>query len=335
MDVPRGSQVARSQLRPHATPIQLRHRRAFTLHPREPDIPADDSRRRRADLRTSWRRSRRAAARSASGIAAEFGVRALDLPLGPDGAYTNKINQLFTLADEDFDVLVACDTDLAIMRPLDEAATTEFVRARRVDQENPPLAVLERIREFLGVPQQPALAAPTCCPAAMTYAMNCNGGMLLIPRRFMRPLGEAWLGYATTLTRASAPARAVGQPHRPGRAGRSRCCSWGCRFRNCRWSTTFPPIWQSGFRGARTRSRRCCITIGRWIAGGGCVRAGCGWWTNPYGRPTGRSAGTKERGRRSLGAGGGGRVAGAGHVGGGVGRACLEESVGCGAAGCV
>jgi uncharacterized membrane protein YgdD (TMEM256/DUF423 family) len=133
-------------------------------------------------------------------LAAEFGVRALDLPLGPDGAYTNKINQLFTLAEEDFDVLVACDTDLAIMRPLDEAATVEHVRARRVDQENPPLAVLERIRGFLGVPQQPALAPPTCCPAAKTYAMNCNGGMLLIPRRFMRPLGEAWMGYATTLS---------------------------------------------------------------------------------------------------------------------------------------
>jgi uncharacterized membrane protein YgdD (TMEM256/DUF423 family) len=133
-------------------------------------------------------------------VAAQFGVRALDLPLGPDGAYCNKINQLFTLADEDFDVLVACDTDLAIMRPLDEMATPEFVRARRVDQENPPLAVLERIREYLGVPQEPELAAPTCCPAARTYAMNCNGGMLLIPRRFMQPLGEAWLGYATRLT---------------------------------------------------------------------------------------------------------------------------------------
>ncbi|HUA23245.1 MAG TPA: DUF423 domain-containing protein [Steroidobacteraceae bacterium] len=133
-------------------------------------------------------------------VAAQFGVRALDLPLGPDGAYCNKINQLFTLADEDFDVLVACDTDVAIMRPLDEMATPEFVRARRVDQENPPLAVLERIREYLGVPQEPELAAPTCCPEARTYAMNCNGGMLLIPRRFMQPLGETWLGYATRLT---------------------------------------------------------------------------------------------------------------------------------------
>jgi uncharacterized membrane protein YgdD (TMEM256/DUF423 family) len=133
-------------------------------------------------------------------IASQYGVRALDLPLGPDGAYCNKINQLFTLAGEDFDVLVACDTDVAITRPLDDVATAEFVRARRVDQENPPLAVLERIREFLGFPQQPPLAAPGCCPAAATYAMNCNGGMLLIPRQFMQPLGEAWLGYARTLT---------------------------------------------------------------------------------------------------------------------------------------
>ena len=80
-------------------------------------------------------------------------------------APSNKINQLFTLADDDgFDVLVACDTDLAILRPLDEAVMAELVRAKRVDQENPPLAVLERIREFLGFPQQPPLVAPGCCP---------------------------------------------------------------------------------------------------------------------------------------------------------------------------
>lgn len=133
-------------------------------------------------------------------LAARFGVRALHLPLGPDQAYCNKINQLFTLADDDFDVLVACDTDLAITRPLDAVAKLDCVQAKRVDQENPPLAVLEQIREFLGFPQQPPLAAPGCSPAATTYAMNCNGGVLLIPRQFMQPLGETWLGYAKVLT---------------------------------------------------------------------------------------------------------------------------------------
>lgn len=133
-------------------------------------------------------------------LAAGFGVRALDLPLGPDGAYCNKINQLFTLADDEFDVLVACDTDLAFTRPLDEVAKLDCVRAKRVDQENPPLEVLEQIREFLGFAQQPRLAAPGCSPAATTYALNCNGGVLLIPRQFMQPLGAAWLEYARVLT---------------------------------------------------------------------------------------------------------------------------------------
>src|SRR5579863_3818567 len=132
-------------------------------------------------------------------LAARFGVRALDLPLGPDGEYCNKINQLFTLADDDFDVLVACDTDLAFTGPLDEVAKVDCVRAKRVDQENPPLEVLEQIRAFLGFAQQPPLAAPGCSPAARTYALNCNGGVLLIPRQFMQPLGEAWLEYANAL----------------------------------------------------------------------------------------------------------------------------------------
>ena len=138
--------------------------------------------------------------RAGTDLPASFGVRAVELPLGPDGAYCNKINQLFTLAGEDFDVLVACDTDMAILRPLDEAAKADRVRAKRVDQENPPLAVLERIREFLGVAQQPPLAAPGCAPAGQTYAMNCNGGVLMIPRQFVKPLGEAWLEYATVLS---------------------------------------------------------------------------------------------------------------------------------------
>jgi len=132
-------------------------------------------------------------------LAARFGVRAIDLPLGPDKAYCNKINQLFTLADDDFDVLVACDTDLAILRPLDEVARPDAVRARRVDLENPPLHVLEKVRLLLDFPERPPLVSTGFSPQAMTYALNCNGGMLFIPRKFMRPLGEAWLGYAKIL----------------------------------------------------------------------------------------------------------------------------------------
>lgn len=133
-------------------------------------------------------------------LAARFGVRAIELPLGPDQAFCNKINQLFTLGEaEDFDVLAACDTDLAILRPLTEVSRMDVIRARRVDTENPPLDVLESIREFVGFPERPALIVPGCAPDGATYAMNCNGGMLLIPRQYIKSLGEAWLRHATAL----------------------------------------------------------------------------------------------------------------------------------------
>lgn len=132
-------------------------------------------------------------------LAARFGVRALDLPLGPDSRYTNKINQLFTLERDDFDVLIACDTDLAIIEPLDPVASMHTVRARRVDQDNPPLRVLEHIQSFLGVHGRPSFTSPGCQPAATTYALNCNGGLLMIPRQFMQTLANQWLRYAQIL----------------------------------------------------------------------------------------------------------------------------------------
>ncbi len=132
-------------------------------------------------------------------LASSFGVRSLHLTPGPDGKYTNKINQCFTLADLDFDVLVACDTDVAILRPLTEVASLQAIRAKRVDFENPPLEVLEELRGLMGVTQEARIVTPSCAPAGRTYALNCNGGMLLIPKPLLPALGRAWLEYATCL----------------------------------------------------------------------------------------------------------------------------------------
>jgi hypothetical protein len=132
-------------------------------------------------------------------LASSFGVRSIPLTPGPDGKYTNKINQCFTLDDVDFDVLVACDTDLAILRPLTDVANLHAVRARRVDSENPPLATLEELRLLMGVTQEPQVVAPSCAPAGRTYALNCNGGMLLIPKSLLSAFGRAWLEYAIGL----------------------------------------------------------------------------------------------------------------------------------------
>jgi hypothetical protein len=132
-------------------------------------------------------------------LASSFGVRSIPLAPGPDGKYTNKINQCFTLADLDFDVLVACDTDLAILRPLTDVASAQVIRAKRVDSENPPLEILEELRKLMGVTQEPEIVAPSCAPAGRTYALNCNGGLLMIPKPLLPALGRAWLEYATRL----------------------------------------------------------------------------------------------------------------------------------------
>jgi hypothetical protein len=112
--------------------------------------------------------------------------------------------QLFNLDGCDFDVLVACDTDIAILEPLDRVASRSAVRATRVDGENPPLAILDDLRQFLGVAELPIIVSPSCKPAGRTYALNCNGGMLMIPRHFVPELGRYWLDYAKCLVAAAA-----------------------------------------------------------------------------------------------------------------------------------
>jgi hypothetical protein len=132
-------------------------------------------------------------------LASSFGVRSVALTPGPDGKHTNKINQCFTLDEVDFDVLAACDTDLAILRPLTDVASLHAVRARRVDTENPPLEILEELRALLAVTSEPRIVAPSCAPAGRTHALNCNGGMLMIPKSLLPALGRAWLEYAVDL----------------------------------------------------------------------------------------------------------------------------------------
>ncbi|MGB8402572.1 MAG: hypothetical protein WCE30_00690 [Mycobacterium sp.] len=140
-------------------------------------------------------------------LARSLGVHSVSLIPGPDGKYTNKINQCFTLDDLDFDVLVACDTDLAILHPLTDAASVRAVRAKRVDSERPPMAILDHLRALMGVTAEPEIVAPSFAPTGRTYALNCNGGLVMTPKAMLPELGHAWLEYATRLLPLMHPMR--------------------------------------------------------------------------------------------------------------------------------
>ena len=119
-----------------------------------------------------------------------FGVR--QSPLMPilDGAYCNKIAQLLALADLDVDHFILCDTDLAFLTDPAELADGS-VRAKPVDVANPPLTLLDEIRAALGIAREPNLV-PTSLREALTYSVNCNGGLYVIPGVLAAPIARQW-----------------------------------------------------------------------------------------------------------------------------------------------
>jgi hypothetical protein len=102
-----------------------------------------------------------------------------------------KIGQLDTLQDVDCDGVVLCDTDLAFAERLDRFLTGDHIAAKPVDYSNPPLALLEEMRTAAGIEAAPALAR-TSCEGEPTYASNCNGGVYIMPRRYISALRPAW-----------------------------------------------------------------------------------------------------------------------------------------------
>jgi FkbM family methyltransferase len=103
-------------------------------------------------------------------------------------------NKLRQLEDPDLareDVVVLCDTDLAFAGPIDAMLSTSAVRAKIVDLPNPPLDIWRAIFEAAALPPTVPLAE-TSFGGAITPAVNCNGGLYLLPGWTLEPLREAW-----------------------------------------------------------------------------------------------------------------------------------------------
>ena len=131
-------------------------------------------------------------------LAKAFGIASTVTTPQVDGKFCNKIDQLLRLNDPDYDVLVLCDTDIAILERLDSVALPDAIRAKRVDLDNPPLGVLEALRPLFRVDATPEIVPCSCAPA-LTYRLNCNGGLMMLPRQFVWSLGQEWLNCAKWL----------------------------------------------------------------------------------------------------------------------------------------
>ena len=108
-----------------------------------------------------------------------------------DAAYCNKLQQIPALQLRGCDIVVLCDTDVAFAADIRPWLLPDAVRARVVDLPNPPLENLERLYRRTGITALPKLV-PTAFAPAMTFETNCNGGLYVIPARWLDSLGAAW-----------------------------------------------------------------------------------------------------------------------------------------------
>lgn len=117
--------------------------------------------------------------------------------------HANKIRQLATIFGDARHVILT-DVDIAFARrpPLDHIRTP--VAGKAVDLPNPPLEILRRVFSVAGMPS-PAIWTNAFIGAQEereefeTHLGNCNGGLLVIDREHLAPIGRAWAQWARWL----------------------------------------------------------------------------------------------------------------------------------------
>jgi hypothetical protein len=117
--------------------------------------------------------------------------------------HTNKIRQ-FATSFGDVGHVILTDVDIAFASPppLDRIRTP--VAGKVVDLPNPPVEVLQRVVDACGLPR-PAIWTNAFVNAQdarqefETLRGNCNGGLLVIERDLLAPIGRAWAHWARWL----------------------------------------------------------------------------------------------------------------------------------------
>jgi hypothetical protein len=114
-----------------------------------------------------------------------------------DRRYCNKLSQIPTILDEDFDRIVLLDTDMIAVADVRPFLSGSAVQAKIVDGPNPSMAALTTIFRRAGH------AVPACVRTdtgnAMTVSGNANGGFYAISRHAAARFSEAWRRWAEWL----------------------------------------------------------------------------------------------------------------------------------------
>ena len=128
-----------------------------------------------------------------------LGVNICQVSAYPGHVYCNKLQQIDSLLDEyDSRYFVLMDCDTACSRQLSELPKPVNISAKRVDTANPPTAVIKTIFKDAGL-GDPKLMKADLLPGRdgiLTDINNCNGGVYIVTRDFLKAIGPIWKKWA-------------------------------------------------------------------------------------------------------------------------------------------
>lgn len=124
----------------------------------------------------------------------ELGARLVPIkPYGEGGArYCNKVRQLETEALQSYDHVILTDTDMVFAACPTRYATGTALRAKQVDQGNPPEEVWRKLLAEAGLEDRAAVVPLELQPEQQTFSANFNGGFYVLPAAAWQQLRTGW-----------------------------------------------------------------------------------------------------------------------------------------------
>ncbi|WP_335976743.1 class I SAM-dependent methyltransferase [Gaetbulibacter jejuensis] len=115
----------------------------------------------------------------------------------PKNKYCNKLVQLETFVKEDdYDYVFLMDCDTAVI-DISGIGFVDDVYAKVVDFPNPPLEILQAIFDKNELPITQIESSFPLDGEQLTDWNNCNGGLYIIKKEFLKQLAPQWINYAS------------------------------------------------------------------------------------------------------------------------------------------
>jgi len=127
-----------------------------------------------------------------------LGVQVKQIESFGDGKYCNKIAQLSNEALRNADVLILMDTDMIVTKDFSNEINLNCVSGKIVDLPNPEILVLNKIFSEAGI-ERTFGEIKTDLSEELTYAGNFNGGLYVIPQKYIESVYTSWRKWALWL----------------------------------------------------------------------------------------------------------------------------------------